>query len=557
MSPSPRFISSSFLCVLLAACGAGSSTNTADIQITCQGSACVAAGIENYKNTSAQVWTYRNTSDSPVTVNVNFSNLAQGQELAYVFGNGYSSSIASVPSPGEASSVDGSLGKTTPGSSKTPEITVRNALQDRQDNWQYQNSLLERDFTKLLRGGTDPSQGSAASPSPVASSFAAPAPATGQPRSWIDSAFNANAAYNTAVVSTCSAVQGRNIVFWADAAAAALKASWLEGFENTVCGSNGAVARLSRLLGDVWGPTNNSLLIQDGSSLLDIDIVVLTPPKDTAWAGYFSSGNTFLSGVVPDSNEALALFINANNIQGNLTFLQSTLIHELTHMVSWYERHVQRGAAKNDTWLEEMLAMMSEDIITPVLVKDSTGQPYQKILDYRLLSYVNSGGGLSLVNWASLAQAGPYYGMAGGFGAYINRQYGLAVYKGLITDCTDIKSGWACLDAVIKKNGGKGVDEAFNQYGLTVFGLGDITGPSSKYGFPSRTDGEYVLAGLNLSNLKKYRPSSSLAVQSWGTGTHTYFIETANINIFSFTRRSIVIPPRSQLGIMIRQGSAT
>ena len=118
MTPSPRFISSSFLCVLLAACGAGSSTNTSDIQVTCQGSSCVAAGIENYKNSSAQVWTYRNTTDSPVTVDVNFSNLAKGQELAYVFGNGYSSTIASVPNPGEASAVDGSFGKTTLGSNK-------------------------------------------------------------------------------------------------------------------------------------------------------------------------------------------------------------------------------------------------------------------------------------------------------------------------------------------------------------------------------------------------------------------------------------------------------
>ena len=80
-------------CLLLASCGGGSGTNTADIRINCLGAGCDASKVENYSNTAAQIWTFSNTSDTPVTVDLNFSNLATGQEVAYVFGNGYLSLI--------------------------------------------------------------------------------------------------------------------------------------------------------------------------------------------------------------------------------------------------------------------------------------------------------------------------------------------------------------------------------------------------------------------------------------------------------------------------------
>jgi hypothetical protein len=119
-------------------------------------------------------------------------------------------------------------------------------------------------------------------------------------------------------------------------------------------------------------------------------------------------------------------------------------------------------------------------------------------------------------------------------------------------DCFNITDGWTCLDTVIKKNGGQGVYEAFNQFGLTVFGLSNASAPSSRFSFPTKVDEGYTLAGLDLSALKKYRPPRSAQVKTWATGTHTYFFETSVVDIFTFTRRGITIPAQSQLSVMIR-----
>jgi len=117
---------------LLVSCG-GLQTDTADIRVSCLGSACSAGQIENFLNTSAQVWTYQNTGDTAVSLDLNFSNLAKGQELAYVFGNGYSATGNALPNMGQASNTDGSAGKTTVGASSQPELTVIDTLQEEQD----------------------------------------------------------------------------------------------------------------------------------------------------------------------------------------------------------------------------------------------------------------------------------------------------------------------------------------------------------------------------------------------------------------------------------------
>jgi hypothetical protein len=143
--------------------------------------------------------------------------------------------------------------------------------------------------------------------------------------------------------------------------------------------------------------------------------------------------------------------------------------------------------------------------------------------------------------------------MAGSFGAYLNRQYGLTVFRDLLSECSAIANGWDCLDKVIKKNGGQSAADEFNQFGLTVFGLGDTGGPSRKFSFPRKVDGDYVLEARDLTTLRTYRPAKSGELTRWSTGTHAYFTETANLNIFTFTRRGITIPPRSQLNIMVRQ----
>ena len=563
MSRPDKLFFPALLALLLASCGGGNKTDTADIRVSCLGSACAAGGVESYTNGTAQVWTYQNTGDTAVTLDLNFSNLARGQELAYVFGNGYSADINFMPSLGQPSAADGSAGKTTVGTSTQAELALRNLTVESQDEWRHRQHEREADLLQLLQPGLG---GSAAPGAAAPTTSITPAGATlvtsavGAQRSWIDGFSGDNKLYGATALSSCQVGNGRKVVIWADETATkgVANSTTLAAIEATLCGDKGAVRRMARLLGNVWGPTAFSNLIQETSAaLLDINVVLLSVGKDKPWAGYFYGGDTFLKSSVPDSNEALAFYVNADLIAANVDYTLSVLVHELTHMVYWYERSAARGAPRTDTWLSEMVALMSEDIITPTVVSDADGRPYRPITSLRLPAYINSGGGLNMVAWAKLDKANPYYSMAGAFGAHLNRQYGLAIYKRLVTDCLSISNGWACLDAVIKNAGGKGVDEDFNRFGLTVFGLGDTNGPSSRYSFPTRVDGDYVLAGLDLSGLSKYRPWKSPEVLSWATGTHSYFVERANVSIFTFTRSGITVPPRSRLNIMIRQGSGT
>ena len=549
-------------CLVLASCGGAGKTDPTDIRVSCIGSACDSGGVESFTNASAQIWTYQNTGNSAVTLDLNFSNLAAGQELVYVFGNGYGANVASSPNTGQASAADGSAGKTTVGSSTQPELAVRDALQENHDEWRHRQQGRDAEASRLLRArsSASPAAPSASAAVPVAGASASEV-ITGARRSWVDTAAAEPKGYATSARLSCPTATGRQVVIWADDSALTrgiVNPSALAAISATLCGSNGAVARMSRLIGNVWGPVSDSVLIRDGvSDLLDINVVIISAGKDQPWAGYFAGRNTLLKSVLQDSNEALAFFINADQMEGKLEYTQSTLIHELTHMVYWYERTVARDALPNDTWLEEMAALMSEDILTPALVSDANGQAYRPITAFRLPAYISSGGGLNLVNWAPLERASPYYSMAAAFGAYLNRQYGLAIYKGLVKDCNVIVDSWSCLDTVIKNNGGKGVDEEFNRFGLTVFGLADGNGPSARYSFPTRVDEGYVLAGVNLSSFSRYRPGRSPSAVTWSTGTHSYFVEKTNISIFSFTRRGITVPARSRLNIMIRQPSGS
>ena len=543
-----------FTSFFLVACGGGGEkTNTSDINITCQGAACTAGAVSSYINPSAQVWTYQNTSNGPVTIDLNFSNLAAGQELSYVFGNGYSSAVNALPNPGQALAQDGSLGKTTSSTATQPELTAQDPLSERQDIWRLQGSKKDADVWNRL--SLSKASSFAVGSSAASSSTGTASTPNAQERVWIDNDSEDATEYTTTRRSFCVAGTGRKVVTWADKASSdILDKKTIAAFEKTMCGSAGAISRMSRLIGDVWSPQASGGLIQEtGTAKLDVNIVVLGVDEKSAWGGYFYPANTFLKSIFPSSNEALVFFVNANTLTKNLPYTLSLLIHELTHMVYWHERSVLNNAPSHDTWLNEMVAEMSEDILSPALIKNLEGDgAYQPTLSNRLPAYLNTGGGFSLVEWADIEKASPYYSMAASFGAYLSRQYGLGIYKGIMKDCLDITDGWTCLDTVIKKNGGPGVYQAFNQFGLTVFGLGDASGPSSKFSFPTKVDEGYTLAGLDLSTLKKFRPARSSKLKTWSTGTHTYFVETSVVDIFTFTRRGITVPPQSQLSVMIR-----
>lgn len=558
------------LCVLsflLSACGGGaagtstpalnisyeSSTPSKDIPSDCVAQACDVTGSTTFKDSRALVMAYRNTSDSAVAMDINFTDLRQGQEITYVFSSGQNQDGSYEPTPGNSVYAPGATPSTSDLVGSVPATRAIAPAVESHDDWHLSMDAARASaFAKLSPAGA--ASGPSFSSSP-ASSASATQLVVGPDvsRDWYEP--QSKQIISATVQSTCLAGQ-RQVVFWADdkAAGSADIDEQVGDLSSTLCGGSGGITRLQALLGSVWGQhTRSNLITESVNSLLDINVLLVSAGAKAAWGGYFSSDNSFTKSTVPTSNEALVFYVNADLLTTNLPFVRSTLIHEATHMINWYQRNVFLNLRTHDTWLEEMTALMSEDIVSPTVVEDVNGAPYNNIVTYRLQSYLSSGGGLNLVRWASLSKAGPHYGMAGGFGAYLNRRYGLELYRQLMTACTNANaSSWDCLDGLIKKLGGNSAAEEFYQYGATVFSLGTLNAPSARFSFPATNTGGYRLSVVDLSKYAAYRLPSAKPIYSWQATSHTYLIEKVNFNIFGVKRRGVQVPPKSYLTVSVR-----
>jgi hypothetical protein len=277
----------------------------------------------------------------------------------------------------------------------------------------------------------------------------------------------------------------------------------------------------------------------------------LNVPASAGWAGYFFAGNNLLKTPSNSSNEALAFFINANQVKADLNFATSTLLHESTHMVNFYQRTIALGML-HDTWLEETSAMMTEDIVTPAVVPAGVGG-YNKILSYRLRDYLLTGGNVSYITWPTLLDSSPNYAIGGGFGAFLNRRYGLSIYQQLVTSCSDDGTSaltYACLDGLIKANGGTSFSDEFSRFGATAFGQFPAVGTPAGYGYPSTVAGAYTLQAKDLSPLSLAAPAS--LTSGYTATSHTYQRDTIAAGKTSYVRNGVVVPANTSLMVIIK-----
>lgn len=420
----------------------------------------------------------------------------------------------------------------------------------------------------LARTATAPRVLFDAAPSNLSPGSVLFSPAIGSSRSWIDNIPATPASYSTTVQSVCAS-SGRNIVWWVDPNAVSsgkVSPAALQAMQNSYCDSgsgSGGLSRLTALLGKAWGPeaTQPQVIKETARAPLDVNVVVLNPPANVGWAGYFYGGNNFLktSGVQgsSSSNEALAVFINADQVKSDVNFATSTLLHESTHMVNFFQRAVLRGVV-HDTWLEETSAMMTEDIVGPAVIPPPTGG-YDKILNVRLPAYLASGGGVSYINWPTLSSSEPFYGMGGGFGAFLNRRYGLSIYQGLVTSCVDGRAATAtspaqtsltCLDQMIRAQGGSGFRDELSRFGATVFGQLPVAGSPAGFGYPDVRAGAYTLQAKDLSTVRLGAPAALGA--DFPATSQFYQRDGISAGQSVYVRQGVLVPAGSSLMLVIR-----
>jgi Peptidase M30 len=531
----------------------------------CNGANCAAVNANTYSGSGIGIWRFDNTSDADVSVNVDIAGVTAGKNAMLVFSNG-SQASASVPLSGVlASPVTSDVMPPTLSSDAGNGKAAESAGHD-----DAHMQILEKN--RAVANGLMRSRSSAPVTSDLASSLPGVArlsfstTVVNDTKTWIDNFPATPVSYATTAQFICTSVAGRKVVWWVDPNLVVtgkftkddLNAA-LKTMQDSYCGAlggDGGLSKLSALLGDVWGSGATKFskqLIQDApGTFLDVNVVLLDVPLNIGWAGYFSACNNLVKASCAGSNEALAFFINAAQLKSDVNFLTSTLLHESTHMVNFYQRAVLQNTS-HDTWLEETSAMMTEDIVTPSVLGG-----YNKIINVRLPDYLKAGGDVSYLNWPRLLDASSHYAIGSGFGAFLNRRYGLAIYKGLSLTCSDgpatsttpARTSYDCLDGLIKANGGAGFSDEFSRFGTTVFGQLPAVGAPAGYGYPSVQAGAYTLQAKDLSStlLAVHAPLAS----GFAATSQTYQRDTIAFGKTSYVRNNVVVPAHTTLTLTIK-----
>lgn len=537
---------------------AGTPDGPLALAVDCSGAHCAAAMDGRWSGPGVGLWRVSNPGPDEATVDLAVTGLAPGQRVLMLFSNGSDASSPTLPAPGVAAepaavaSTREVPGAGTPASGATSAqpgaAAAARAAHDRAHARVAAASHRVDRETPLV-----PKPADAHTVTPEAA-VAANAPSwLGRTRTWFDT-FGVRTPYMTTARAECAAGGGRRAVFWVDpnaSAAGHVTPADLQAMQAATCGTAGGLARLTALLGDAWGLHGWANLIED-APLQDIHIALIDAPDSSGWAGYFSSVNKYRASARPDSNEALVIFVRASQLRVDLSFLTSTLIHEATHMVNNYQRMVRRGVT-HEAWLEETSAMMSEDIVTPRVLAQPDGRPYNKITDVRLPGYLAAGGAVSFIEWQRLGV--PHYDLGGAFAAWLNRRYGLALARALVTECgTSVPgSSYACVDGLIRRMGGPGFETEFARLGASVFAALPAFGTPEGYRFDARREGDYELAAVDLAEQAWRRPFEAPTLAGgWGATTHTWREDTVLPGQTAWRRQGVRLPGRMTLVVVVQ-----
>jgi hypothetical protein len=341
--------------------------------VYCSGAFCGDVDAGTYSGQDAGIWRYHNSTSQTASVDVAIAGVSEGDLATLVFSNGQPLAAPEIPAVGTlvtgmTQSLRAPAAKFSPRAALSSTATSDMQILSR-------NQALARRLLAMRRA-----QSKLRAPVRAIARLAARsvAPAVGTMRVWSEN-FNTPVPYTMQVGATCPLVDGRNLVIWLDSSQVARGAVTNKEAENIAakfCGPNatypfqGTYARETAEFGYAYGPTSQyaGQFIQDGpDALQDINVVIPdapTPASGLNWGGYFPAGDMFLKSAVPNSNEALSIFVRGYaaedpNQQGPA--VSSILVHELKHLLNFYQRTLVRGTS-HATFLEETSAELAEDL---------------------------------------------------------------------------------------------------------------------------------------------------------------------------------------------------
>lgn len=485
---------------VLAGCGGGGgggpSGPSSQLTAACSGTACGAANATTYSGQGVGVWSYTNTTQAEQQIPVALTNLGSKQVTLIYTNNG----DASVPMPALTLTPPAATTATAQKSLSAAPATG-NQIPERIRNFKPRLTAADTQARQSIKP-------QAAAILPV-----------GSQRSWFVETGSSKIETRQATLRRQASVPTptgtRTINVWLEDSeydAAKVSDAMLDTLvQRFTSGSDAVYPLITGLSGEPWGAHSYSNLI-DPDQPLDIVFVNFVPDRTPyGLLGYFWSLNNFKQDPAnPDlkySNQSLSFYMDTETLYldpaAGMTNQISTLSHEFVHMTNFYRRSVQLSKPGTDyafdTFLEEMSAMMGEDIVAQRVTPG-----FNSIASGRVPSWLSrSGFNCDPAAW-SADTAAPCFGydVNGSLGAYLVRQYGVGFYKQLLSNTTSTDS-LQVLGNAIQQAGGPTLPVAVQRWGANI-ALLPADSPSG-FGWPARTEQGFTLAAINGSSLASSR----------------------------------------------------
>ncbi len=201
----------------------------------------------------------------------------------------------------------------------------------------------------------------------------------------------------------------------------------------------------TNIYGPPWGPSSYSNLIPDDQTVNILFMPMGTSTDGTVIGFFYPRDNykrTSGTGSVTDSSNQMVMFYMNSSVYSAYTTVQSngntegenliisTLAHEFQHMIHFYQKTILlAGGRGTDTWINEMMSMMTEDILSDKVGVDgprgvsgaSAGSVPPYLTGGRLPEF-DANDDISLSTWDSNAPL-PNYAAAYAFGAFLERNF--------------------------------------------------------------------------------------------------------------------------------------
>ena len=212
---------------------------------------------------------------------------------------------------------------------------------------------------------------------------------------------------------------------------------------------------------------------------------------------YYTGGQTYSgsNAILNYTNQGKYFYVDSGFAVSAFNTVLSTLAHEFQHMVNFGQKNIEHKTAP-DTWYNEMLSMLCEDMMQEKLGISDADSPKGRLQSFNAYYYASG-----INEWLD-DNAVLSYSVAYAFGGWLCRQYGGAALVKAIMDNAYVDDE-SIVAAVNSKNGTSYTwDNLFKQFLLCITGSSTYTMNQDAAQTLTHSGYTYPMTAINLWDSK-------------------------------------------------------